>query len=454
MAHNQTIFPPDFTWGAATAAYQIEGAWQTEGKGESIWDRFSHTPGKISDSSSGDVSCDHYHLWPQDVALMKYLGLRAYRFSISWPRILPAGRGQLNPAGLDFYSRLVDGLLAAGIEPYITLYHWDLPQALQDAGGWTARSSADAFCELADAVSRRLGDRVKSWITLNEPWVAAFVGYEKGEHAPGHTSRAEALAAGHHLLLAHAQALPLLRQNVADAKVGITLNLTPQQPASPSLADRQAAHWVDGYLNRWFLDPLSGRGYPPDMLQSYGMPMDFVQRGDMEKIAAPLDFLGVNYYTRGIARAETLSEADNLPRSVTPGAEFTEMQWEVYPPGLYDILGRLHFDYRFPAIYITENGAAFPDTLETGGEVHDPARLAYLQRHLEMTARAIQAGVPVKGYFVWSLLDNFEWAYGYSKRFGIVYVDYPSQRRILKASAKWYRQVIRANALPPTVPAS
>ncbi len=440
-------FPPNFIWGAATAAYQIEGAWNEDGKGESIWDCFSHTPGKIEGEDTGDVACDHYHRWREDVALMRRLGLQAYRFSISWPRILPAGRGKINAAGIDFYSQLVDALLEAGIEPYVTLYHWDLPQPLQDQGGWPARMIVDAFVEYTDVVSRALGDRVRNWITLNEPWVSAFVGYRDGRHAPGHTDLGEAIAASHHLLLAHGQAVPVIRDNCPDADVGITLNLSPQEPASPSIADRKKATWMDGYINRWFLDPLVGRGYPQDMVKSFGSAMEFVQAGDLDTISRPVDFMGVNYYTRNIARADDVSEEDNKQRTVFRGDEITEMDWEVYPEGIYNILGRLHFDYAFPSIYITENGAAFPDKVGPDGQVDDPARLSYVKRHLEMVHRAIHVGVPVKGYFVWSLFDNFEWGFGYSKRFGIVYVDCQTQQRIPKSSAKWYRQVIRENAV-------
>ena len=447
MSDIQLDFPKDFVWGAATASYQIEGARDQDGKGESIWDRFSHTPGKILNGDTGDIACDHYHRWRDDVALMKDLGLKAYRFSIAWPRVLPAGRGDVNQAGIDFYSQLVDSLLEAGIEPYATLYHWDLPQVLQDEGGWPARMIVDTFTEYADVVSRALGDRVKNWITLNEPWVSAFVGYRDGRHAPGHTDLDEAIAASHHLLLAHGRAVPVIRANCPDVEVGITLNLTPQEPASPSVADRKASTWVDGYINRWFLDPLVGRGYPQDMVHSFSNPMDFVQPGDMDAIAVPVDFLGVNYYSRGIARSDKISEEENEPRTVFRGDEITEMDWEVYPPGIYNILGRLHFTYDFPVFYITENGAAFVDEVGPDGQVDDPARLSYIKRHLAMVHKAIQIGVPVEGYFAWSLLDNFEWSFGYSKRFGMVYVDFQTQQRIPKSSAKWYRKVIHENSL-------
>jgi beta-glucosidase len=305
----------------------------------------------------------------------------------------------------------------------------------------------DAFCEYADVVSRALGDRVRYWTTLNEPFVSAFVGYEEGRHAPGHTDLHEALVASHHLLLAHGHAVPVIRANVPDAEVGITLNFSPQAAASPSVADRDAANWKDGYINRWFLDPLVGRGYPGDMVKGFDDALEFVQPGDLEKIATPIDFLGVNYYTRNIARSKTLSEEENAPVIVHPNEEHTEMGWEVYPDGLYDILGRLRFGYGFPAIYITENGAAYKDQVGPDGQVDDPERLSYIKRHLQQVGRAIDCGVPVKGYFAWSLMDNFEWAYGYSKRFGLIYVDFETQQRILKSSAKWYGQVIRGNAI-------
>jgi len=440
-------FPSNFIWGAVTAAYQIEGAWNEDGKGESIWDRFSHTPGKIEGEDTGDVACDHYHRWREDVALMRRLGLQAYRFSISWPRLLPEGQGRVKQASLDFYDRLVDALLEASIAPFVTLYHWDLPQALQDKGGWPARATAEAFVGYADVASRTLGDRVKHWMTLNEPFVSAMVGYLEGRHAPGHSDLDEALAATHHLLLAHGWAVPVIRRNSPGAQVGIALNLSGQTPASPSAADRAMAWRQDGILNRWFLDPLSARGYPADIVQYRGRPMDFVQAGDLEAIATPLDFLGVNYYTRGVVRSDAVPEAENAPRTVFPNPERTEMGWEVYPEGLYELLGRLHFDYRFPVLYITENGAAYLDQIGPDGQVDDPLRVAFFKEHLTAAARAITAGVPLRGYFAWSLLDNFEWAHGYSKRFGLIYVDYPTQRRILKTSARWYRRVITTNAV-------
>ena len=444
-----STFPQGFLWGSATSSYQIEGAWDEDGKGESIWDRFSHTPGKISDGSTGDVACDHYHRWAEDLDLMQSLGLQAYRFSISWPRILPRGRGQVNQAGLDFYDRLVDGLLARHITPFITLYHWDLPQALEDEGGWPVRAAAEAFVQYADVVSARLGDRVQHWITHNEPWVAAFLGYGMGVHAPGVQDFQKALAAAHHLLLSHGWAVPVIRANSQDARVGITLNLTDVVPASSSPQDYHAAREMDGFLNRWYLNPIYGRRYPADMVQWFqrvhGAQVDFVQDGDMDAIAVPTDFLGVNYYTRHIARA---SGSDNAPPTVTTeDAEFTEMGWEVAPRSLFRLLNRLHFEYQVPSIYITENGAAFADAVSDDGRVHDDRRLAYLQAHFQAAHDAIQCGVPLHGYFVWSFMDNFEWAFGYSKRFGVVYMDFETQQRIVKDSGLWYRDVIARNGL-------
>ncbi|MBK8985619.1 MAG: beta-glucosidase [Chloroflexi bacterium] len=442
-------FPQHFIWGAATSSYQIEGAWRADGKSESIWDRFSHTPGKIKDGGHGDVACDHYHRYADDVALMADLGLSAYRFSIAWPRILPDGRGPANQAGLDFYSRLVDSLLAANITPFATLYHWDMPQTLEDAGGWPVRATAEAFVAYADVVSRHLGDRVKHWITFNEPWVSAFLGYQVGEHAPGRQDTAAAVRAAHHLLLAHGWTVPVLRQNSPAAEVGITLNLSHVQPASSSEADFRASQLTDGYINRWFLDPLYGRQYPADMMTHYAqfLPQGFdhVQPDDMATIAVATDFLGVNYYTRFIVRDATAP--DNAPQEVFRVGEPTEMGWEVYPDGLYHLLGRLYGAYGAPKLYITENGCSYGDGPDENGRITDQRRRDYLRDHFLAAHRAIQEGVPLAGYFVWSLMDNFEWAKGYTQRFGVVWVDFATQQRLLKDSAHWYKGVIAANGL-------
>jgi beta-glucosidase len=449
MSPQQAGFPPDFLWGAATASYQIEGAVREDGRGISIWDTFSHTPGKTKNGDTGDVADDHYHRWQEDIALMRDLGLDAYRFSVAWPRIIPAGRGAVNQAGLDFYDRLVDGLLAAGIQPFVTLYHWDLPQALQDAGGWANRDTAPAFADYAEVVARRLGDRVRAWITLNEPWVVAFVGNLQGRHAPGFQDLPTALRVTHHLLLAHGLAVPRLRAATPGTPVGITLNLTPVEAASDAPEDRAAAARQDTYSNRLFLDPIRRGVYPAAAQGFLGGTTLPVQEGDLAIIAAPLDFLGVNYYARTVVRHAPGSGMLEL-EAVQPPGEYTTMGWEVYPAGLRALLDRVHRDYAFPAYYITENGVAFVDVVETDGAVHDERRTAFLQGHFRAAAQAIQDGVPLRGYFIWSLLDNFEWGHGYSQRFGIVYVDYDTQRRIVKDSGRWYRQFLAARDTAPT----
>lgn len=450
MSSNFLAFPHGFVWGAGTSAYQIEGAWNEDGKGDSIWDRFSHTPGNIEDGSTGDVACDHYHRWREDIALMKELGLKAYRFSVSWPRILPAGRGKLNEAGLDFYSRLVDGLLEAGIAPLVTLYHWDLPQSLQDEGGWAARSTAEAFMEYSNIVSRRLGDRVKHWITHNEPWSVVFFGYQSGVHPPGLRDPSTALQVGHHLLLSHGWAVQVLRRNSPGAEVGIALILVPIVQASSSTSDYQTYRKLDGFFNRWFLDPLYGRGYPGDQVKEHiaagSLPpqgLTFVKQGDLETIAAPTDFLGVNYYSPVLLSSEAgTGSKDHLQASES---ERTDMGWDVYPDGLYQLLKRLNSDYKVGKLYVTENGASYSDGPGGDGRVRDQRRLDYLRGHLAAAHRAIESGVPLAGYFVWSLMDNFEWAKGFGQRFGIIWVDYETQRRVPKDSALWYREVIAAN---------
>ena len=434
-------FPEDFTWGTATASYQIEGAAQEDGRGVSIWDTFAHTPGKTRNGDSGDVACDHYHRTREDIQLMKALNISAYRFSIAWPRIFPQGRGSLNEAGLDFYNRLVDDLLDAGITPYVTLYHWDLPQALEDEGGWLRRNIADDFVAYADTVSAALGDRVKHWITFNEPWCIAWLGYMIGEHAPGLRSDnpAQALAATHNVYRAHGLSVPVIRRNSPDAQVGITLNLSPANPATDKPDDMEATVFYDGWFNRWYLDPLYRGQYPADLLAAYSAFMPEIQPGDLETMAAPLDFLGVNYYTRAVI------EANGNPlmpfRQVAQEGEHTEMGWEVYPRALYTLLKRIQSDYNPPSIHITENGAAFNDVLTPEGRIHDERRTAYFQSHLEAVQHAVDDGVPVNGYFAWSLMDNFEWSHGYSKRFGLYYVDYATQNRYLKDSGAYYASV-------------
>lgn len=448
------VFPPGFTWGVATSAFQIEGATTLDHRGESIWDRFAATPGRIEDASDGRRACDHYHRWPEDVALMRGLGLGAYRFSIAWPRVQPSGRGPANPAGLDFYERLVDGLLAAGIAPFATLYHWDLPQALEDRGGWAARATVDAFADYADAVTRRLGDRVRHWMTINEPWCVAVLGYEQGAHAPGHRDPALALRAAHHALLAHGRAVPVIRGNAPGAEVGIVVNLVPAEPATTAAADRDAARWFDGFFNRWYLDPLYRGAYPADAVADRvarghlaGVDLPFVDDGDLAAIATPTDFLGVNYYNPVVVRADP-AEPQRVAQVATD-APRTDMGWEVRPSGLHQLLVRLHQEYRPARIYVTENGAAYDDPIDADGQIADGRRVAYLRGHLGATARALADGVPVAGYFHWSLLDNFEWAYGYTKRFGLIHVDFTTLRRTPRASAQAYRAIVAANAVEP-----
>ena len=454
-------FPEGFLWGAATAAYQIEGAANEGGRGTSIWDTFSHTPGKVLHGDTGDVACDHYHRLEEDLDLMASLGLRAYRFSVAWPRIQPAGSGPANKVGLDFYRRLVDGLLERGITPALTLYHWDLPQALQDRGGWTSRETGERFAEYATIVYEELADVVPYWITLNEPWVSAWLGHGVGLHAPGKQDPNAALAATHHLLLGHGRALEAMRRAGGDARIGITLNLSPVRPASAEPADAGAARRVDGNANRLYLDPLFRGAYPEDVLRHYRAVSDFsfVRDGDLEKISQPLDFLGVNFYMRHTVRDEARAGASRLrtamrfadlgAETVLPeGIETTAMGWPVEPDGLTELLVRLDEEYTKLPIYITESGAAFHDYADPEGVVNDEERVAYLDAHFRAAREATERGVDLRGYFVWSLLDNFEWAEGYSKRFGLIHVDYPTQRRTPKASARWYREVIRRNGPP------
>lgn len=449
---NKIIFPDNFLWGAATASYQIEGAWNKHGKGESTWDRFTHTPGTIKNNDTGDMADDHYNRWKKDIGLMKKIGLKAYRFSISWPRILPTGRGKVNQKGLDFYSKLVDELLKAGITPFVTLNHWDLPQVLEDEGGWTVRSTAEAFVDYANIVSRALGDRVSNWITHNEPAVVAWLGYSTGVHAPGLKDHALGVRVAHHLLLSHGWAIPVIKRNSPNAEVGLALNIGWKTAASNSKYDLQLAREDDGKWFRWFADPAYGRGYPADIVEMFikmgALPngLDFVQQGDMDVIATPTEFMGLNYYARQLARS---GDPNNDPQVVflkpnTP-ENWTEMPWENYPEGLTGVLSRVYFDYQPLKVYITENGASYSTPPSEDGEVRDEHRTNYLRTHFAASHRAIQAGVPLAGYFVWSLMDNFEWSYGYSQRFGIIWVDYETQKRTLKNSAKWYKGVIKKN---------
>jgi beta-glucosidase len=448
--------PDEFVWGVATSAQQIEGGVREDGRGESIWDRFAATPGRIADGSDPTVACDHYHLWREDIGLMQWLGVGAYRFSIAWPRIFPDGRGAINGPGLDFYDSLVDTLLEAGITPFVTLYHWDLPQALQDAGGWGRRDTVDAFAEYAGVVASRLGDRVRHWITHNEPWCVAVLGHEEGHHAPGHTDAFEALRVAHHVLLSHGRAAREIRNRTRDARVGISHMLVPAWPASQSDADLDAARFFDGLFNRWYLDPVFLGSYPEDAIEDRvrrgqlpSTDLPFVRECDLEEISAPMDFFGLNYYSRLVARAGDSGEPEAV--QVVPEDERTDMGWEVFPDGLHRLLIRLNNDYDLPDVYITENGAAYTDSAGSDGRIRDARRIHYLHGHIDAIRRAVSAGVPVRGYFVWSLMDNWEWALGYEKRFGLYEVDFFTQKRTARDSAHWYRNTIASNAIDTTV---
>jgi beta-glucosidase len=441
-------FPEHFRWGAGTYSYQVEGAANEDGRGESIWDRFCSIPGNILNGDSGLVACDHYHRYREDIGLMKELGVQMYHFSIAWPRIVPQGRGQINARGLAFYDRLVDTLLESGIEPYATLYHWDLPQILQDQqGGWGSRDTAYAFAEYVDIVSRHFGDRIHNWLTLNEPAVTAFEGYEEGIHAPGLHDTRLAWQTSHHFLLAHGLAIPIIRANGdAQTRVGITLNFTALDPATDAEEDREAVRFLDGKLHRWFLDSIFRGAYPADILARLGDLAPRVQPGDAEIIARPLDFMGANYYTRSVI-SKGNGDLTDFKSVRVEGAEYTAMDWEVYPQGIYEMLTRLHREYAVPRIYLVENGSAFPDVVEDDGSVHDPRRINYLREHLLQVHAAVTQGVPLAGYSVWSLMDNFEWSLGYSMRFGIIHIDYATQKRTIKDSGYWYRNVIANHGL-------
>lgn len=446
---NPGDFPAGFHFGAATSAYQIEGAVQADGRGPSWWDRFAHTPGQIIDGSHGDVACDHYHRWAEDLDWMQRLGLNAYRFSVAWPRVLPEGRGRLNPAGLDFYERLVDGLLARGIAPYLTLYHWDLPLPLADAGGWQLRATGDAFAAYAAQVMRRLGDRVVRWTTLNEPRCSAYVGHLEGRHAPGLTDLHATLAAAHHLLLAHGQALLAMRAERPGASLGIVLDVKPYTAAAEGAEHAAAVRRADGVFNRWFLDPLFHARYPEDIAADYADWMPPVQGGDMALIAQPLDHLGLNYYTRGHVLHDAGKRYPHAAEQPVAGAHYSTMAWEDWPEGLYQMLARIHREYAPKALYVAENGAAEPDLVEADGRVRDAARTRYLAGHLGACVRALAEGVPLDAYLVWSLMDNFEWGRGTTQRFGLLHVDYATQTRRPKDSALAYRDFVAAHAAGP-----
>jgi beta-glucosidase len=464
-------FPPKFLWGTATSAYQIEGAAFEDGRGPSIWDTFSHTPGRVHNDDNGDRAADHYHRYREDVQLMAELGLRAYRFSVAWPRVQPQGRGPANQRGLDFYRRLVDRLLEAGIEPWLTLYHWDLPQALDDAGGWPERDTAERFADYAQLVYGALHDRVRYWTTHNEPFCASFVSYGSGRHAPGRRDGAAAIRAAHHLLLSHGLATQAMRAANPDNQLGITLNLYPVRALSESAEDAEVARRVDGIQNRLFLDPVLRGSYPGDVLADVEpiSGLAHLRPGDEAVMAAPIDVLGVNYYQPHVVSAVPAVEGDREFEATFPGVvgvrpvqqdgPRTANGWSVDAGGLLDLLTGLHTSYRPIPLVVTENGAAFDDYADPEGDVHDPDRIHFLEGHFRAAHQALQQGVDLRGYFVWSLLDNFEWQDGYSKRFGLVYVDFPTQRRVLKDSARWYRDVIARGGLangrkdrPPQAP--
>ncbi|MBK9219103.1 MAG: beta-glucosidase [Uliginosibacterium sp.] len=430
---NKSQFPVDFAWGAATSAYQVEGAAFADGKGPSIWDSFSHTPGKTDGGDHGDIACDHYHRLETDLDLIAELGLNAYRFSISWPRVQPDGKGEWNQNGLDFYDRLIDGLLKRGIAPHVTLYHWDLPQALQDDGGWNNRATCYRFAEYACKLAEHFGDRVAAIATHNEPFVASMLGNLFGIHAPGNNDPQLASQVAHHLLLSHGLAVQSMRA-VTQVPLGIVLNLSPCTAATASLGDQQDAKRRFDFVGRFFLDPLLRGAYPESELL---VPFPQMEAGDLELIRLPIDFLGINYYFREWCSTDT----PPIPAPCLQGV--SEMGWEVYPEGLYELLTQLERDYELPPVYISENGMACADTVSADGTIHDPRRIAYIEQHLDALSRAMGEGVSVRGYFHWSLMDNFEWAKGYSMRFGLIHIDYQTQQRTFKDSALWYRDYIQ-----------
>ncbi|WP_042433573.1 GH1 family beta-glucosidase [Streptacidiphilus anmyonensis] len=443
-APDTSAFGPSFLWGAATSAYQIEGAVAEDGRSPSIWDTFCRVPGAVDNGDTGDVATDSYHRWPEDIALMRELGLTSYRFSLAWPRVLPDGTGAVNRAGLDHYDRFTDALLEAGIRPNATLYHWDLPQALQDRGGWPERETAEAFAEYASLVGARLGDRITDWATLNEPLCSAWIGHLEGKMAPGVTDLTAAVRASFHLHLGHGLAAQALRAAAPrEIRVGITNNLSPIEPASDSEADLAAARRADGHINRWWLDPVFGLGYPEDMVALYGVDLP-VRGEDLKTIAQPLDWLGVNYYFRQIVADDPAAPVPGFRQLTGPGPQ-TAMPWEVHAPGLEQLLLRVTHEYGAQDLMVTESGAAYEDVVGPDGRVDDAERAAYLEQHVAACASAAAAGAPVSAFYYWSLLDNFEWAYGYAKRFGLVHVDYATQRRTVKTSGARYAEIIRAH---------
>ena len=440
----KVTFPEGFAWGCATASYQIEGAWNEDGKGESIWDRFSHTPDRVRDGATGDIACDHYHRYKDDVALMTELGLDSYRFSISWPRCFPDGKSKLNAPGIDFYSKLIDELLEAGVTPFPTLYHWDLPQALQDGGGWANRDTAKRFEEYAFNIVDKLGDRVKRWLIFNEPWVFTVMGYLNGHHAPGIRDASMAMRATHIVNLAQGMAARAMRETGNVEELGSAFSMTGAYPATSSEDDRAAAERRFAFNNLWFLETVQNGRYPEAYVGGVDLARLGVEPDDMQLIQAPLDFIGINLYTRSIVAHDP--QEPNLGGRDAPvdGVERTEFGWEVYPEALHDVILRIWNDYKLP-IYITENGCSYSDGPDARGVVDDQRRISFLQRYIAQVARAIEEGADVRGYYLWSLMDNFEWAFGYSQRFGITHVDFETQKRTIKQSGYWYRDVIKEN---------
>lgn len=429
-----------FVWGVATSSFQIEGAANEDGRGPSIWDSFCRVPGKVANGDSGDIACDHYHRYKEDLDLMKWMGVDAYRFSVAWSRVLPDGVGAVNKAGLDFYDRLIDGALERGIQPWLTMYHWDLPQALQDRGGWNNREIVTWFEEYAHVLTTQFGDRVKHWMTLNEPLCSAWIGHLYGDMAPGITDLQTALNASHHLLMSHGIASQVTRSNVKESSVGIVINVTPAVPATDSDDDLHASILADGFDNRWFLNPVFGQPYPADVIEALGKSPQ-IEAGDMSLINQPMDFLGVNFYFRQTIAANAQGSPLPIKNVRRENVKRTAMDWEVHSPAFEHILTRIHRDYKPKAIYITENGSAWDDEI-VSGEINDEERIGYLQSHLDAMFEAQKQGAPIQGYFAWSFMDNFEWAYGYDKRFGLVYVDYRTQKRTPKKSAYYYRELL------------
>lgn len=444
---NSYKFPENFIWGTATAAYQIEGAFNTDGKGKSIWDTFSHKEGKIKNNDTGDTACDHYHKFKEDIQLMKSLGIQSYRFSIAWTRILPEGVGQVNQKGIEFYNQLIDELIKANIEPVITLYHWDLPQSLQESGGWNSEKTVHAFVEYASIVFKAYGDRVKRWITHNEPFVISILGYSQGVHAPGIKNTKVALQVAHSLLVSHGLVVKKFRELNLKGEIGITLNLTSVDAYSEDEKDIEAAQIFSEHINEWFLSPLFKKKYPDKLRNLYEKKYGKLsfETTDFDIISEEIDFLGINYYSRAVVKYNKQSDFFQIETIKPSSSEYTAMDWEICPEGLLNLLITINKNFTQKPLYITENGAAFNDTLDSDCLINDSKRINYLKGHFKSAHQAIKRNIPLKGYYVWSFMDNFEWAYGYEKRFGLIYVDYENLQRYKKDSAKWYQKVIAQN---------